>query len=345
MIRNILITGAGGYIGGSVATKFATQKDGPIKNTKIYAAVRSKDQTKSASIPGLAVLQLDCGDYEAVKDVVLNNHIDMVIHTASSMVASYSQNLLEALGERRKQSGQETGVLTAFTDMGGWRYGQCKDSDAEIFTKEKGIGDVHPTDILIVEQSKALGVKSFILPAPYVYGRGTGDWRKLSVSIPQYIRTSMRLKQVYKFPEDAAPAATHISDLVSLYKLLATKILLGQTPPANENGYYFPFAHRIPWYKTMDLLAKAMHSRGLVNQPHVEIWPSYEKAADEYGFPRQFIRAMGASSGDIVAEKPFELGWKPQWDEKKYLENIDQEVQDFLELDSGKASIFDALTT
>jgi hypothetical protein len=60
--------------GGSIATEFATQKDGPIKDAKIYAAVRSKRQTKSASIPGLEVLQLDCGDHEAVKDVVLNNH-------------------------------------------------------------------------------------------------------------------------------------------------------------------------------------------------------------------------------------------------------------------------------
>lgn len=60
--------------GGSVATEFATQKDGPFKDAKIYAAVRGKEQTKSASIPGLEVVQLDCGDHEAVKDVVLNNH-------------------------------------------------------------------------------------------------------------------------------------------------------------------------------------------------------------------------------------------------------------------------------
>lgn len=60
--------------GGSLATEFATQKDGPIKDAKVYAAVRSKEQAKSASISGLEVLQLDCGDHEAVKNVVLNNH-------------------------------------------------------------------------------------------------------------------------------------------------------------------------------------------------------------------------------------------------------------------------------
>ena len=93
----------------------------------------------------------------------------------------------------------------------------------------------------------------------------------------------------------------------------------------------------------MDLLAKAMHARGLVNQPTAETWPSYEKAADEYGFPRLYMRAMGSSSGDVVAEKPFELGWEPQWNEQKYLESMDQEVQDVLDLDTGKASLFDTL--
>ena len=60
--------------GGSIATEFATQKDGPIKDAKIFAAVRSKEQAQDSSVPGLEVLQLDLSDHEAVKNVVLNNH-------------------------------------------------------------------------------------------------------------------------------------------------------------------------------------------------------------------------------------------------------------------------------
>ena len=72
------------FSGGSLATEFATQKDGPIKDAKIYAAVRSKGQAKSASVPGLEMLQLDCGDLEAVKDVILNNHSEQHSHCITS---------------------------------------------------------------------------------------------------------------------------------------------------------------------------------------------------------------------------------------------------------------------
>lgn len=94
----------------------------------------------------------------------------------------------------------------------------------------------------------------------------------------------------------------------------------------------------------MDLIAKAMYARGLVNQPNAETWHSYEQAADENGFPREYVRAMGTWSGDtLVAEKPYELGWEPHWNEKKYLESIDQQVQDVLDLDNETVSVFDSL--
>ena len=34
-------------------------------------------------------------------------------------------------------------------------------------------------------------------------GTGTGQWRKLSVNLPSYIRTSMRLREVHQFERDA----------------------------------------------------------------------------------------------------------------------------------------------
>ncbi|KAF2738011.1 NAD(P)-binding protein [Polyplosphaeria fusca] len=351
-MANILVTGAAGYIGGSVLTEFASQTTGPIKGSTLHAAVRTDEQVKAVSGPGVNAIQLDFSNQKAVTEAVLNNKIDIVVHTASSMVHSLSEMLLNALSERRKVSGEavyfiQTGVLTAFADMGGWPYGQVKDSDQDIFEKEKGIGDQHPvrqTNIFIVERSKALGVTSYILPAPSVYGRGTGQWRKLSVSIPQYIRTSMRLRTVYKFPDDGAPPAAHISDLATLYTLLVTSILNHAAPPANEDGYYFPIAHRIPWHATMDLIASAMHARGLVDSPAARVWPSYERAADELGLPRLYVRAMGTSTGDIVAEKPFALGWRPEWDEEaKFLGAIEQEVRDVLEVDTVKPTVFAAI--
>lgn len=111
----------------------------------------------------------------------------------------------------------------------------------------------------------------------------------------------------------------------------------------------------------MDGLAKALYKRGLVNEPTVTTWPSYEEAADTLGFPRRFIRGIGASrsdipkyscdfkdtnvtiSGDIVPVNAFKVGWQPKWDEKRFLDSLDDEVQAVLELDTVKSTLFDSL--
>jgi hypothetical protein len=45
----------------------------------------------------------------------------------------------------------------------------------------------------------------------------------------------------------------------------------------------------------MDRIAKAMHSRGLVDKPEAIIWPSYEVAAKSVGYPLEYIQPMGMS--------------------------------------------------
>lgn len=88
----------------------------------------------------------------------------------------------------------------------------------------------------------------------------------------------------------------HVSDLTALYVLLLEKILQSEPVPTGESGYYFAMAHRSPWWKVMDGLAKSLHSRGLVKEPEAKVWSSYDVAADTLGFPRLYIRAIGMST-------------------------------------------------
>ena len=91
------------------------------------------------------------------------------------------------------------------------------------------------------------------------------------------------------------PPALHISDLTALYALLVEKILQKEPIPSGEKGYYFAMAHKISWWTVMSYLAKGLHQRGLVTEPEAQTWPSYDMAADNLGWPRQFVRAMGTS--------------------------------------------------
>ncbi|KAI4863797.1 NAD(P)-binding protein [Hypoxylon rubiginosum] len=352
MSQNILITGAAGYIGGSVLAELASRRNGLIKTLNISAAVRSEEQAQSLSKLGVNVVRVDLRDEAAISEVILHNEIDIVVHTASSRDPSLITHIIKALGRRREVSGKETyfihsSVATVFSEDGGWPFGEVRDTDP-IFAKEKEIEGGHPvreTNILVTEEAKARGVTSFIIAVPVVYGRGTGEWRKVSANIPAYIRTSIAHKVVYKFDVDGHPPAVHISDLVAFYALLIEKILQKENIPKGEDGYYFVIAHRAPWWAIMQRLAEALYARGLVDEPKTQIWPSYDVAAESLGFPRVYMKAIGTSSGQLVAVNAYRLGWQPKWDEERFLDSMDDEVQSVLELDTVKPSLFDPVST
>ncbi|TPX18688.1 uncharacterized protein E0L32_002545 [Thyridium curvatum] len=341
MAHNILVTGAAGYVGGSVFADFLSREDGPVRTANIYGAVRAADQVQPVSKLGNSI-RLDLSDEHTVMDTILNYQIDIVIHAASSIVTSLALNLIKALGKRREVSGQQTyfihsSVITVFAEEAGWPYGEARD-DGPLFTREKELAPEHhpvrTTNIAVIETAKELGVEAFNVPLPTVYGRGTGAVRKLSVRIPAYVRIGMKHRIIHKFPEDGNPPGIHIADLTELYAVIVEHILRQEKIPSGDKGYYFAIAHKVPWWRTIDLLAQQMHRRGLVNEPTPRTWPTYEMAADCLKFPARYVRAMGASTGDMIAINGPKLGWQPKWDQNRFLESLDQEIQDVLDLDT-----------
>ncbi|RDW74800.1 hypothetical protein BP6252_05942 [Coleophoma cylindrospora] len=333
MSQNILITGAAGYIGGSVLADFISRPNGPVKPSNINAVVRSEEQAQELSKLGVNVIQLELSNESAVMTAVVSNETNVV----DSQVVS---GLINGLGRRREMSGKEayfihSSVATLFSAEGGWPYGEIKDTDP-VLEKEKSIARGHPVrdaSILVSELSKALGVTSFIIPVPQVYGRGTGEWRKLSVAIPAAIKSSIKHKMVHKFDKDASPPSVHVSDLAAFYTLLTEKIVQREPVASGEDGYYFVYTHKTHWWDTMQRLAEALYARGLVTAPTVETWSSDEMAAEYLGFPRPFVRAMGTNSPQLVPVKASELGWQPKWDEERFLSSLDDEIQAVLESD------------
>ena len=83
--------------------------------------------------------------------------------------------------------------------------------------------------------------------------------------------------------------------MTELYALLVEKILLQESVPMGEDGYYFATTHNIPWWGVLDRIAKDLHARGLVDEPKPRIWPSDDIAAEYLGFPRALVRAMNTN--------------------------------------------------
>ncbi|EXM16800.1 hypothetical protein V3481_015715 [Fusarium oxysporum f. sp. vasinfectum] len=357
MPHNVLVTGAAGYIGGSVIADILSRTDETLKAVNIFAAARSQDQVdKISKLDKVHAFLVDLQDKPAVEYAIAIYEIDIVIHTAGAIFPDMLSNLLSGLGDRRRATGNKTylihasssysSVASMFTEEGGWPFGKVKDSDPLIYRqRELGLDNpVRKTNIVLADEGKAQGVETFNIPIQLTYGRGSGECRKLSVNIPALIRTSIKLKTVHKFDQDSTPGNVHISDLTDLYVLILNKILKEEPIAVGTDRYFFSVAHRISWWKIMDKIAEGLYARGLVDEPTPKIWPNYDVAADALGFPRKFIRPMCMPNGDLEPANGTALGWRPKQDsEQKCLDQIDQEINDVEELDTVRMGLFDTL--
>lgn len=55
------------------------------------------------------------------------------------------------------------------------------------------------------------------------------------------------------------------------------------------------------------------------------------------------INKLTVGSGQLIPENALKLGWKPKWDEKRFLESLDDEIEAVQQLDTVKMSLFDSL--
>ncbi|KAH8691553.1 hypothetical protein BGW36DRAFT_305676 [Talaromyces proteolyticus] len=325
MSSNILITGAGGYVWVS-------------------------EQAEALSKLGISVLQLDLSDEDAVVKSVLQHDISIVIHTASAMDPSMALPLITALSKQKQVNGSEaifihTSGLGAFYDKTGWPAGLLRDTDA-VFDTEKRLADSFPirkTDVAVIEHAEKRGVTSFIVVPSTVYGQGSGEWNKLSIILPLYVRASLSAKAVYKFPDYSKVAGVHISDLTALYGLIVEQFLRGESIPSGREGYYFALAHDIFLGEVGDHLASELRDRGVTTNSEARTYSDEQAAATSLGVPVQFVQMLWDAGANIVAEIPRSIGWKPAWDKARFLQHIGDEVQAVVDLGKPKSSLVDSL--
>ncbi|GKT72094.1 nad dependent epimerase dehydratase family protein [Colletotrichum tofieldiae] len=171
MVNNILLTGAAGYIGGTVLTDLLACQDGPVKTAKLFAAVRTQEQVEMLSkLAGVSVAQVDLLKKDVVEDFVQRNEsalistvsdfwktsnsriVDLIVNLAPSFDLIILSNLLDALGKRRQVGAGElrlihSSVTAAFSKENGWPFGEISDT-GPILAKTREIKDQNPVRVV-----------------------------------------------------------------------------------------------------------------------------------------------------------------------------------------------------
>jgi nucleoside-diphosphate-sugar epimerase len=286
--------------------------------------------------------------------MLTSDKVDIVVHTAGIVDPNVASNLIKALGERQRLTETQvyyihTSSVGLFSPEAGWPDRPVSDTD-DLLPLERELASKQPAynaDVAVGREAEANQIPVINVPLPMVYGKSQGEIKKMSIKIPGMVRAALKLGKVYKFDMDTRQPATHISDLMDLYLLIIDGICHGKLQvDKGKVKYYFPVAHTVPWWKTMDLLAEELASRGLLGldgDSKASVWPSYDFAADSLGYPKSLIRFMGLARGDLRPNNSKALGWNPSWDEEKFLKSLAEEVDDIIASTESATTAFDAL--
>jgi UDP-glucose 4-epimerase len=111
MSYNILITGASGYLGGTLLARLATVKERFPAYGNLYALVRTEAQSESVKQYGAKPLTFDTRNGAEVRDNVVNLDIAVVYFLIDASNSEAQVNFIEALGEVGRRSGRAVHLL------------------------------------------------------------------------------------------------------------------------------------------------------------------------------------------------------------------------------------------
>jgi len=321
----LLITGATGYIGGSVLSTILKSNENVIRKLEVSALVRGEDKAASLSSLGVRpILFKDLDDLDVIRTAASEH--DVVIHTASGFHTASAKALILGLAERKRQTGKDVYYIhTSGTSNLGDRPITGQYTESRIFSDKENIYaymkhresvEAYPqrtTDLAVVDTGRDAGVKTYIIMSPTIYGLGSGSFNVQSIQIPIMIRAAIKSRQAIVIGDGGAVwNHVHIDDLTKLYELILAKVAAGEDIPSGEKGIYFSETGENTWLELSEGVAKAGYMLGVLDSTDVRS-VSLEEGAENWAGGNAQIAELGfASNSRTKAELGRELGWKPR---------------------------------
>ncbi|KAF2833350.1 NAD(P)-binding protein [Ophiobolus disseminans] len=340
MPHSILITGASGYLGGSLLAELDRITLPP--HEKLYGLVRSQEQADAVKQYGAEPLILDLKNERAVLRTIVDAKISIVYFLIDALNSELQIPLIKALGEVKRQTGQDVHFLHTsgakiFSNHAGMPSDQeLRDTDPALFELQKTAKAPYPTinravstNNIVIETAEASGVRSYIFVPCIVYGEGKGFGNRISIQTTAVVKAAKATKTVYDVNAGAATwPVCHVRDNTALYVKLLESILSGHNQGYGKEGYYLASSGSVAWNDIYASMATALAERGVVASSKVKKADdaAIARIGQALACPKELVTVQIGGTCTFTPQRASELGWKAEYPPEHILEVADAEV-------------------
>ncbi|KAF4884616.1 hypothetical protein CGCFRS4_v012599 [Colletotrichum fructicola] len=326
--HNVLLTGASGYLGGSLVA--GLKSSGLSGYDKIYALVRSDAQKEAVQQYGAEPLSVSLKDAKAVRDVVMQNKISVVFYLIDVFESTAQENLIKALGDLRQTTGQDVHFLHT--------------SGAKIFSSDAGA----PTDRELLDTDPNLydiqkGQKASAKILQKADGKGAGFGNTVSIQTTDIVKAAIASGRVHSVtPNQPTWPVCHISDNTALYLQILRSILEGKNIGHGRNGYCLAASGSIAWDDIYAAMALGLKVRGIIEDETVAPVDDIAlvKMAQGLNTDPSLVAMRVGGKCTLTAEHGGQIGWSPRFCPTHILEAADVEVEHILRYMDHRAGKF-----
>ena len=283
MSHRILLTGASGYLGGTLLARWKRESLPPYE--KLYALVRTDEQATAVKQYAAAAepLVFDVKNEAAVRAAVIDNNITIVLFLIDAFEAHSQKHFIKALAEVKAKTGSDVHFLHTsgakiFSSHAGAPIDRpLLDTEEDLYQIQKAQQPpIAPMQIAIntnntvIEQGEALGVASYIFVPCIVYGKGEGFGNKISIQTAAIVQAARATGRVHSV-DDGRPVwpVCHVLDNTSLYLEIMRSILAGERPGSGQRGYYLAASGDVAWVDLYAAMAARLASQGVIESASV----------------------------------------------------------------------------
>ncbi|KDQ49807.1 hypothetical protein JAAARDRAFT_42553, partial [Jaapia argillacea MUCL 33604] len=338
---SIFVTGATGYIGGSVLTRLLAHPN--ASSFEITALVRTQEKAKLLEEFGVKTLLGSHSDIDKLEEVASKSNVVFAMANADDLGAAKA--ILSGFKKRYETTGEipillhtsGTGVLSDRAD--GLYATETVYSDLNI-SQIESLAPTQPhrdVDLVVVEAGRQGYVRTHIILPSTIYGLATGPLfdkgisNRHSVQVPALIKASWDRSQGGMVGEGKNLwPDVEIHEVADLYMILFDRATSDPTTPNGREGFYFGESGEYLMYDVCKAIAKALVEvgRGKSEEPTTFTQEDLNKYFGGSAY-------LGSNSR-CRAERSRSIGWKPVKTTKDMILSIKPEIDELIR--SGRIS-------